>query len=272
MLAVWMTALLAAQAPVAAPACRVAVLDLTGRGVPAQDADVALLVTEVITNEVAAASGCDVISAADIRSMAAFDSARQECDVTSASCLSEIGPALGVEYLVAGTLGRLGSDYVISLRLVHLQTTRVEARAEEVVTGQPEKLRGTAKQVARSLFPRGRPGQEPAEIEGPAIDPLVLVTGGATALGLLAVGVGTFFVVDAETRLGDPADTDKGDAFARGRGGAIAVLAGLGVAAAGVTGVALSLGDNEESPVSPADQPATAASSPSSSSSSVPPR
>jgi hypothetical protein len=233
---------------------------------------VPLLITEVITNEVAAASGCDVISPADIRSMVDFDAARQECDVTSASCLSEIGPALGVEYLVAGTLGRLGSDYVISLRLVHLQTTRVEARAEEVVTGQPEKLRGTAKQVARSLFPRGRPGQEPAEIEGPAIDPLVLVTGGATALGLLAVGVGTFFVVDAETRLGDPADTDKGDAFARGRGGAIAVLAGLGVAAAGVTGVALSLGDNEESPVSPADQPATAASSPSSSSSSVPPR
>ena len=264
MLAVWMTALLAAQAPVAAPACRVAVLNLIGRGLPAQDADVPLLVTEVITNEVAAASGCDVISPADIRSMVDFDAARQECDVTSASCLSEIGPALGVEYLVAGTLGRLGSDYVISLRLVELATTRVEARAEEVVTGQAEKLRGTAQQVARSLFPHGRPGQKvAAAVVGPAIDPLVVVSGGATALGLLAAAVGTFFAVDAETRLGNPEDTDKGGALVRGRGGVFTILAGLGVAAAGVTGVALSLG-SEESPASPPDQPATAASSPSS--------
>jgi hypothetical protein len=270
MLAVWMTALLAAQAPAAEPACRVAVLNLTGRGLPAQDADVPLLVTEVITNEVATASGCDVISPADIRSMVDFDAARQECDVTSASCLSEIGPALGVEYLVAGTLGRLGSDYVISLRLVELATTRVEARAEEVVTGQAEKLRGAAKQVARSLFPRGRPGQKPAAaVAGPAIDPLVVVSGGATALGLLAAGVGTFFVVDAETRLGNPEDTDKGGALMRGRGGVITLLAGLGVAVAGVTGVVLSLVDSEESPASPAVQPTTAASSsPSSSSSS----
>jgi hypothetical protein len=257
MLALWMTALLAAQAPAAEPVCRVAVLNLVARGLPAEDADVPLLLTEVITNEVAAASGCDVISPADIRSMVDFDAARQGCDVESAACLSDIGAALGVERLVAGTLGRLGSDYVVSLRLVDLATTRVERRTEEVVTGQVEKLRGAAKQVARGLFA----DTAAATTTGPSLHPLVIVGGSGGVLGVAGIVTGGLMALEADRRLGDPTDTTKGDAFTLGRAGVITAVVGCGLAAVGATVMSLAwtgTTDDDDQGRSPTAPPAAA--------------
>lgn len=233
--------------------CRIAVLDLVGRGLKAgEDDSYAALLTEVMTNEIADASQCQVLSQADIKSMVDFEITKQQCTGNSDSCLSELGQALGVERIVAGSLGHLGSDYVITVRLVDIKNTVVERRAEEVVSGQPEKLRLAAKLVGRALFPRDTPlapvassTATPAAAPAPAFTSSPMFWGGVGVgvVGLAGAAIGVGLGVDADARLGDPADTDKGGALGQGRAG-VAIAAVSTVAVIG-GGTLLALGLSE---------------------------
>lgn len=230
-------------APEAPTACKIAVLDLVGRGLSAADHDFPLLLSEVMANEVAAASKCQVISQSDIKSMVDFEATRSQCAEGGESCLAELGQALGVDRIVAGSIGKLGTDYVITVRLVDIAKAVVEQRAEEVVSGQPERLRLAAKLVGRALFPHTKPAiehEEPkvadakaATAEPSVISPLLLGGVGVGAVGLIGAVIGTALAVDADGKLGDPQNTDKGAAFGQaqtgvaiGLGGAVAAIAG----------------------------------------------
>lgn len=239
--------LVAAQAPAAAETpktCRIAVLDLIGRGLSDSDKDFPLLLSEVMANEVASASKCQVISQSDIKSMVDFEATRSSCAEGGESCLAELGQALGVDRIVAGSIGKLGSDYVITVRLVDIARAVVEQRAEEVVSGQPERLRLAAKLVGRALFPHTTPAIEhtepgkdgkPTSSESSVISPLLIGGVGVGAVGLVGAIIGVAMAVDADGKLGTPANTDKAGAFAQAQTG-VAIGVG-GVAAAVVGGV-----------------------------------
>jgi len=232
----------AAPTTEAVPPCRIAVLDLVGRGLKVGEEDsYAALLTEVMTNEIADASQCQVLSQSDIKSMVDFEITKQQCTGDGDTCLTELGQALGVERIVAGSLGHLGSDYLITVRLVDIKNTVVERRAEEVVSGQPEKLRLAAKLVGRALFPRDTPlapvPTGPAAGEpGPAFMSSPMFWGGVGigVVGLAGAAVGVGLGVDADGRLGDAQDTDKASALGQGRAGvAIAAVSTLAVVGGG---------------------------------------
>jgi len=129
----------------------IAVLELRSRGL---DADLAASLTELIVREVDRSGLFTTISLDDIRAMLqhAENSNMLGCD--DAACLAEIGGALGVELLLAGSVGRIGSTHVISMRLIDVKQSRVLVRQEKTVQGEVDDLIGASRQaVSRLLQP-----------------------------------------------------------------------------------------------------------------------
>ncbi len=80
--------------------------------------------------------GFDVISRDEIRTLLHYETERQVLARTSdPAALAEMGGALGVEYLVAGGVGRLGDRHVIHLKLMEVAGARVTARVAETFQG-----------------------------------------------------------------------------------------------------------------------------------------
>src|SRR5580698_5796536 len=100
-----------------APQAKIAVMDVVMKaGAPAGAGQILseAIVAEVRKREPRA----QVISAEEIRSMIQVEGEKQQlgCHTDQdLACLAEIGGALGVERVVIGSLGRLGSTYVYSL-------------------------------------------------------------------------------------------------------------------------------------------------------------
>lgn len=127
----------AAAAPVAPPAAaparpataakvRVAVMDVTSlQGVPP---GTAAILTNIVVGDVARA-GFDTVSKSDIASIIGFEKQKQMLGCAEdASCIAELGGALGVDYMLTGQVGQIGSQLHLSLQLVETRKSRVAAR------------------------------------------------------------------------------------------------------------------------------------------------
>ncbi|MBD3240260.1 MAG: hypothetical protein GF331_06710 [Chitinivibrionales bacterium] len=70
---------------------------------------------------------------------------------TDEECLVEVGQMLGVEGLVSGSIGKLGSMYLINLRVINVSTARITHVVSEDVTGGIEQVVVKLKSIARQL-------------------------------------------------------------------------------------------------------------------------
>jgi len=124
---------------------KAAVIDLEAHGVPAA---LAQNLTELLSLELKRFQGMSVISRAEIKTMLQFEADKQVLQCKSdTSCLMEIGGALGVDYLVTGSVGRLGRAYVLALKLMDIQQARVVHRTSLSFQGDDRDL-GKALRVA----------------------------------------------------------------------------------------------------------------------------
>jgi len=119
--------LVAAPAVSAGGRTKIAVLDLKASGV---DQTLAANLTAVVVGEVSKVKLFDVISRQEIMQMLNFEEERQQLGCTDASCLAEIGGALGVEYLVTGAVGKVGDLYLVNMQLIDIGKAKVENRAK----------------------------------------------------------------------------------------------------------------------------------------------
>jgi hypothetical protein len=213
--------------------CNILVMDLTGKALAEDEADLPSVLTEALVGEVSEVSRCQVISEADITSMMQFEATKASCGGELDSCLAEIGAAFGAERVVSGTVARLGSEYLLTARLLDVQRGSVEGRAEQTI---PDKggLRVGAKNLGRTLFEveplpadatPSTAAPAPSAEEGGMSLSLLGGVGLASAGALLAVGGGALTGV-AELRMSDPAASDKDQMQLLG-------LAGLGGAGVG---------------------------------------
>lgn len=106
-------------------------------------------------------AGLEVVSRDEVRAMLTYEADKQiVVGRADSAMLAEIGGALGVDYLVAGTVGRLGPRYVLHLKLMSVRRAAVVGRVSESFEG-PEPLLAPATRVAvRALVgaPPGAPG------------------------------------------------------------------------------------------------------------------
>jgi hypothetical protein len=230
----------ALPSPPGAPACRVVVMNLVARNLQPADGDVTALLTESLAAEVAAVSGCQVVSQADVTQMLDFEAEKAACGEASESCLSEIGSALGAERVVGGTLGRLGGDFVLTAKLMNVRDGTVQARAEQVVRGAVEDLRLAAKNAARQLFgvavelsASTPPPSTTAPSSAPAPSGLLWAGVVTAATGGLVFVVGGVLAGLAEARLADAGENDKQAIAAEGRTALAAAAVGGGLVVVG---------------------------------------
>lgn len=135
-----------------------AVLDLEDRGAGKESAQ---SLTEVVTSSLAGLGVFDVLSRADIEQMVRFEQDRQLLGCNSdASCIAELGGALGVGLLVTGSIGKVGERFLLTLTLTDAQQGRVRAREQREIASVDELARETdkaARAVVRELL-EGRTG------------------------------------------------------------------------------------------------------------------
>ncbi len=182
----------------------VAVLDIQGTGI-----DVQLLptLTEVLTVEIDALGKYKVVAGRDIQSMLGFEQQKDMLGCTDAACLAEIGGALGVDRIVASHIGKVGSTYVVNIKLINIRKADTEGRVYETVRGEVDALINTIRASVVKLFqndlqgaaaaaktqPQSRPQpkaeprpQQVAQAEQPAAE-VKTEAGGGRSIGALPI-------------------------------------------------------------------------------------
>ena len=137
---------------------KLAVLDLEAKGVEKSTAET---LTDIVTVSLKKLGVFDVISRSDIQQMLNFEESKQLVGCTSnSSCIAEIGGALGVARVVTGSVGKVGSSYVINLSLLDTKSAKVIERESRSVQGNLDKLvdeTGNARALPRAFTARRSP-------------------------------------------------------------------------------------------------------------------
>lgn len=97
--------------------------------------------------------GHEVISPDEIRALLDYEAERQirACEEDLA-CLAEIGGALGVEQLITGSVGRIGDEWVVGLKLLGARTAEVYARSAQTFRGPESELVPALRAALRELL------------------------------------------------------------------------------------------------------------------------
>jgi TolB-like protein len=82
---------------------------------------------------------------------------------TDEACLVEMGQMLGVSAIVSGSIGKLGSMYMVNLRVIDVQTAQITHVVSDDIKGDIEDVVARLKPIARQLVtPKG--AAPPAEV------------------------------------------------------------------------------------------------------------
>lgn len=202
-------AALAAAAEPAPAKLRVAVLGLeNSAGVSTATANV---LDDVVATEVAAPGTFQVMTPKELSAALGFERQKQLLGCTEqSSCMAELTSAMGVQYLVTGQVGQLGSSYRVSLALVNASTAQAVARVARQCEKSDEALAGSAQAAVRELFASAGFGQRP----GLSTAGLVFVGTGAVALAAGAV-VGVLAKGQYDTLASKQSQTDYPAVYAR---------------------------------------------------------
>lgn len=124
---------------------KIAVTDLAAHGVTP---DVAASLTQILAAEVKTRfHGLDTLTGDDVKKVLEHQKLKSTLQCTDdTSCLIKVGKALGVRYLLAGSAGKLGNNYVLSLKLIDISTMNVRRTVESYLgteTELPRALRFT---------------------------------------------------------------------------------------------------------------------------------
>jgi hypothetical protein len=171
-----------APVPAPAPTCKIVVLNLQARNFAEGGGDLPALLSEAVAKEVAALSKCQVVSQADLSSMLDLEAAKVACGSEAESCLAEVGAALGAEQVVGGSVGAVGTSFVVSTRMMDAKRAVVTARGEATIDNDIALLPTAAKNAARQLFGASQLPYERVGDGSKSILPVVLMGAGAALM------------------------------------------------------------------------------------------
>lgn len=141
-------------APAAGVRQRIAVLDL--RAVQGVSPGTATILTAIVVDDTAR-GGYDVISQADISAMLGFEKQKQVLGCAEdSSCLAEIGGALGVEFVLSGQVGQIGSRFHLSLQLLDARKSKVVSRVARFSDRDEDRLAEAAQRSLGELLEAAR--------------------------------------------------------------------------------------------------------------------
>jgi TolB-like protein len=202
-------------------------------------ARIAASLTEAITTDLAKAGRFEVMGESELTAMLGFEKKKQLLGCSDGSCLAEIGGAIGCDYLLLGTMGKLGTRFRLDLKLADVRRSKIAARdGAEVDT--PEVLTDLGRRMLQNvlLMLDGKPvpaSPEPTSSVGTASKqtssssgPIPFVVMGIGGAALIAGGVTTGVTVAQKS------DLKYQEADLRASAGIITAGVGLAALAAGV--------------------------------------
>ncbi|MCC6810631.1 MAG: hypothetical protein IT381_24585 [Deltaproteobacteria bacterium] len=107
-----------------------AAMALTAKGV---DATTASAFDELVVQALGDADIGKVIAPSDIRALLDLSESQRLAGCDTTKCIAEISAALGVQYIVSGSLVKVGADLLLSLARIDTRTSEVLARAQRRV-------------------------------------------------------------------------------------------------------------------------------------------
>lgn len=123
-------------------------------GLKSDEANVATAATvaDLVSSRLDGQGVFAVVTEDDIQQMISFDRIKSalSCD-DEASCLSEIGAALGVPWLLGGTLNSAGSQQVLTLVLIDITHAKAVKRESRSYASVDELLKGLPDHVDRAV-------------------------------------------------------------------------------------------------------------------------
>jgi len=147
-------ALLAASWPAGARTLEqgsVVVMDLVPeRGM---DPSAVRILNGVLLNEIGRSNRFrHVIGQQDIMAMVRMEEERIKLTgCVDDACLADIGGALGVEYMIAGEVGRLDEDTVLNLKLMNVKQARVDGRTSILIAADEGGMLSAMKRAVREV-------------------------------------------------------------------------------------------------------------------------
>ncbi|MGC4119562.1 MAG: hypothetical protein QM765_34325 [Myxococcales bacterium] len=168
-----------ARAKARASKKKIAVLTL--KAGPELDPKTAELLTDMLSDAIQRRPGMQVTSSKDIESSLGFERQKQLLGCSDATCLAEVGGALGVDKLVTGTLGKLGNSAVLSVQLLDAKKSVVDRRfSARAKSASSEAFLDILGPVVEGLFGDSPPSTEmyvaeAASAEVPRKAPFVIV-------------------------------------------------------------------------------------------------
>ncbi|MEW5851632.1 MAG: hypothetical protein AB2A00_22775, partial [Myxococcota bacterium] len=190
MIAAWL--LVSSLSLGATPGPSLAVMGIEPKG--GITADTADLIADAVVAELRASGTFSRIATLkDLETAVGLDRQKQLMACDSTSCLAEIGGALNVTYVMAGSVGAVGESMVFTLRVVAAATgnaaasvtERVRSRSPDVLLDRVKPMISELEAQLRGAAPTGLRESAPTSSEdsgGPGLLPLAGV-GGVGAVG-----------------------------------------------------------------------------------------
>ena len=111
--------LLVPFSPLQAKVTKVASLDVSPLGV---DKDLAGSLSQILASRLGEYKNLKVISKSEMKAMIGFEFEKKSMGCSDdISCLAEIGGALGVDFIVSGTLGRIKKMYILNMMMINIK-------------------------------------------------------------------------------------------------------------------------------------------------------
>ncbi len=187
--------------------------------------------TEILATDLARTKRFEVMGEGEIAAMIGFDRQRALLGCSDSRCLAEIGGALGCDYLLLGTMGRVGNQLSLDLKIADAKRSRIAARAGAVI-GSTDELVSAGRKVLQELLEQV-PGGEKVVVVAPLREErasrlgpyLVTGAGGAALLGGAALTAVTLANKSSYTY--GAADTRVSAGVAIGALGVAALVSGV---------------------------------------------
>ncbi len=143
----------AASEPAPLPALRVATRMIVLPLKPVGDVqpDLCRLLTSLLLTHLSSVKGLTTIGEADFEAMLGVERRKDLLGCTDASCMAEIGGALGADLILHGEVGTLGSSYNLNLSVVRAASSTVATRASRVTPKSEEGLGKELVAVVREI-------------------------------------------------------------------------------------------------------------------------
>lgn len=128
---------------------RVAIIDFDAKA--GVKKEMSSLLTDLLRSEIYGSEAFELINREDMVAILDEVKFQQSGACESTTCVVQMGQALGAEKMIAGSVGKLGKNYVITLKLVDIATAKNDALFTEYHKGAEEELGETIKKAAEKL-------------------------------------------------------------------------------------------------------------------------